>query len=214
MITVACCLWDANGASLPFSRHYTEADVERLYRGFERHLSLPFRFVCFSERPRQYRAPIEQERLSQAEPDYSAFTEPYRLNEPMILVGLDTVVTGDCDRLAAYCLGGSKLLVPRDPFFPQTVCNGVALVPGGHAWVASESPAGMNDMEWIRALYADGRVGMIEDIFGKEAVVSYKGYVKHFGLPDEAAIVYFHGLEKPHELTRLDWIREHWGEAA
>lgn len=208
MITIACCLWDANDESLPFSRHYTTEDVEKLYRGFKRHLTVPWRMACFSEQPRTYSEPIWQERLSAAEPGYGSMIEPFRLNEPMILVGLDTVVVGNCDRLARYCLEGAAIAVPRDPFFPQTVCNGVVLAPQGQRWVWDEFPGG-NDMDYIRTI----PTALIENIDGapKNAVVSYKGHVKHFGLENEACIVMFHGREKPHELGHIDWIREHWG---
>lgn len=205
MITIATLLWDANEHSLPFSRHYAESDVEKLYRGFARHLSLPFRFVCFTERLRAFAEPIEQERLSAAAPDYGACIEPYRLNEPMILAGLDTIVVGDCDHLAAYAIGGNKLAVPRDPFFPEKVCNGVALVPQGMAHLWRDKPAGKNDMDWIR----EQDVTVLDDLFPGQ-VVSYKGDIAKNGLSDETRIVYFHGRAKPHELPHVGWIARHW----
>jgi len=204
VITVATLLWDANRHSLPFSRHYTESDVEKLYRGFARHLSTPFRFVCFTERPRTFCEEIEQERLAASEPSYGSCIEPYRLNEPMILVGLDTIVVGNCDHLAAYCIGADKIAVPRDPFFPDKVCNGVALVPGGNARIWREFPGG-NDMEWIRKQ----DVNVIDDRF-PGAVVSYKGHTKKHGLEETTAIVYFHGEDKPHQLPHVGWIARHW----
>jgi hypothetical protein len=204
VITVATLLWDANDDSLPFSRHYSEADVEKLYRGFQRNLTVPWRMVCFTEKPRKFSEDIWQERLSAGEPGYGACIEPYKLDEPMILVGLDTVIVGNCDELARYCLEATTLAVPRDPFWPEKVCNGVALVPKGHAWVWREFPGG-NDMEWIRSL----PVAVIDNLFPRQ-VVSYKGHVKHYGIEPETRIVYFHGHEKPHELSHIDWVSEHW----
>jgi hypothetical protein len=201
VITIATLLWDPNEVSFDFSRMYTETWVEKLYRGFARNLTRPFKFVCFSERPRKYCEPIQQEMIS-GPPDYSSCIQPYRLGAPMILVGLDTVVTGNCDHLADYCLQKTRLAVPRDPFDPKVVCNGVALVPGGHEWVAT-THRGENDMDWIRVQ----RPAVIDDLFPGQ-VVSYKGHVKQHGLGD-ARIVYFHGAEKPHELGAA-WIREHW----
>ena len=83
MITIACCLWDANEESFSFSR-YMESDVEKLYRGFARNLTVPFRFVCFTEKPRKFAEDIWQERLSAAEPGYDAMIEPFKLDEPSI----------------------------------------------------------------------------------------------------------------------------------
>jgi hypothetical protein len=205
MITIAACLWDANDHSFPFSRCYDESWVDKLYRGFRRNLTQPFRFVCFTERARHFAEPIEQEPLCMREPDYGAFTEPYKLDVPMILCGLDTVIVGKVDHLAAYALMGGELAVPRDPFAPQRACNGVALVPRGKKETMWDDFDGRNDMEWIRA----NEHVFLDDIFPGQ-IVSYKGHVQHFGLEDDARIVYFHGPQKPHELGRLDWVQEHW----
>lgn len=206
MITIATLLWDANAHSLIFSRHYHENDVEKLYRGFARNLTVPFRFVCFSERSRSYCEPIQQERLGAAVPDYGSCIEPYRLDEPMILVGLDTIVVGNCDHLAAYAIGADKPAVPRDPFHAPKVCNGVALVPQGNARIWTEFPGG-NDMEWIRKQ----DFAVIDEIF-PDQVVSYKGAVRKSGLTEDTRIVYFHGRQKPHELGHVGWIARHWHE--
>lgn len=204
MITIATLLWDSNAASFDFSRAYDEVWVEKLYRGFARNLSRPFRFVCFTDRERDFAEPIDQEPI-RGRLDYSACIEPYRLGEPMILVGLDTVVTGNCDALADYCMTADRLAVPLDPYNPRQVCNGVALVPRGHAHVATTHDGQVNDMEWVRRFSP----AVIDEIF-PGWVQSYKVHVKPRGLGD-ARVVYFHGLEKPHEeYGRVGWIREHW----
>lgn len=202
MITIATLLWDPTAESLATSRCYDETWVDKLYRGFGRNLSDDFRFVCFVDRLRSFCEPVEQE-LIRGRPGYAACIEPYRLGVPMILVGLDTVVTGDCDDLADYCLTAEQIAVPRDPYNPAQVCNGVALVPAGFGHVAAAHDGRTNDMDWIRAQSP----AVIDDLFPGE-VVSYKGQVARHGLGD-ARIVYFHGAEKPHELT-TGWLREHW----
>lgn len=204
MITIACCLWEPNDNSFPFSRGYSEADVDKLHRAFARNLTVPFRTVCFTDRPRTFEEPVWQERLSAAEPDYGSMIEPFRLDEPSIIVGLDTLVVGNCDALARYCLEGSTLALPRDPFFPEKTCNGVALVPKGHGWVWSEFSGG-NDMEWLRSLPC----ALIDNLFPR-AVVSYKGHVQHYGLEPENRIVMLHGRPKAAELMHHDWAEEAW----
>ena len=135
-------------------------------------------------------------------PGYGDCIEPYRLGWPMILVGLDTVIVGNIDQLADYCLNAEKIALPRDPYSSERACNGVALVPFGQQKIFSEWN-GENDMEWMRQQPHE----FIDDLFPRQ-VVSYKGHVKKNGLGD-ARIVYFHGYEKPPEL-KLDWIRRHW----
>jgi len=212
MITIACCLWDANEESFDFSRMYDERWVEKLYRGFARNLTAPFRFVCFSDIAREYSVEeIQQRAIEMDPPGYGALIEPLGLGAPAIVCGLDTVVTGNVDHLARYCLTAEKVAVPRDPFHHDTVCNGVVLAPKGAEQIFRNWRDGGrgNDMDAYRRLYAAGEVDVIDDLFPGH-VVSYKGHAMHYGLGD-ARIVYFHGSHKPHELeSHVPWIAEHW----
>lgn len=203
MLTVATLLWQPNDRSRSFSCCYSEEWVEKLYRGFARNLTQPFRFVCFTDRDRVFSEPIEQQRITAERPDYGTCIEPYRMGEPMILVGLDTVVTGNVDHLAEYCLTAKIIALPRDPYKPHIACNGVALVPAGWERIGAEH-RGENDMEWVRKFPHN----FIDDLWPGH-VSSFKGSVKKRGVGD-ARIVYFHGLEKPHELPGIGWVKEHW----
>jgi hypothetical protein len=202
MLTVATLLWDANTKSQSFSRCYDETWVERLYRGFKRNLTEPFQFVCFVDHVREMPGYIRQVLMTTDKPDYGNCIEPYKLNQPMILAGLDTVITGNIDHLARYCMEADTIALPRDPFKPSQACNGVALVPAGNEKVYRDW-RGENDMEWMRSFPHV----FVDDLFAGQ-IVSYKGHVKKRGLGD-ARIVYFHGKEKPHELN-LPWIKDHW----
>jgi len=204
MLHVATCLWDANENSKSFSRCYDEAWVERLYRGFARNLLRPFRFVCFVDRKRTFLEAINQELLSSVQPGYGNFTEPYRLNEPMILVGLDTIILGNLDHFADYCLTADRIALPRDFKYPERSINGVALVPAGWRKIADDW-RGENDMEWLRNFpwtpINDRWPGQVQ---------SYKLNVRATGLHPDARIVYFHGDPKPHALTDIKWVKKHW----
>jgi hypothetical protein len=203
MITIATLLWDANAASAGFSRMYHESWVTRLYEGFARNLSMPFRFVLFTDRARDLPPEITQEQLRNAKPTYADCIEPYRLNMPMILIGLDTVITGPVNHLVEYCMVADKIALPRDPYHLERASNGVALVPAGQRRVFDDWK-GQNDLEWMQQQpHVD-----IDALFPGQ-IVSYKGHVKKHGLGD-ARICYFHGREKPHELTSEPWIRKHW----
>lgn len=204
MLHVATCLWEANEHSQPFSRGYDESWVEKLYRGFRRNLTAPFRFVLFTDRGREFAEPIEQIRLHADVPHYGCFIEPYRLNAPMILVGLDTIVVRNIDHLAQFCLKDDRLALPRDPYQPQRSINGVALVPKNKRQIF-DLWRGENDMDWLRKFPWTP----IDDLFPGE-VVSLKAHdVRGKGLQD-ARIVYMHGDPKPPALMQLDWVKEHW----
>lgn len=200
--TVATLLWDANPNSFHYSTMYDETWAEKLYRGFARNLTTPFRFVCYTDRERDFAEPIEQRQIKAAVPDYGSCIQPYETGEPMILAGLDTIIVGNIDHLAEYCLTSDRIAVPRDPANPHTVCNGVALVPRGFARVYTDH-RGENDMDWIRKQ----EPAVIDDLWPGE-VVSYRGHVMHNGL-DGVRICYFHGARKPHELPD-EWVKEHW----
>jgi len=195
-------LWRPNRKSFDFSRMYDAGWADKLYRGVARHCAEPFRFVCYTDGGWTFGEPIEQKALRQAQPDYGACIEPFAEPGPLIVMGLDTIITGDLAPLIAYAKTADRLALPRDPFYPATVCNGVALVPPGHEWIAAQHD-GQNDMQYLRGMDA-----VVLDDALPGLVVSYKGHVIDKGLGD-ARIVYFHGEAKAHELDH-DWIKEHW----
>ncbi len=205
MLTVATLLWEPNDASLSFSRVYDEGWVLKLCNGFARHLTEEFRFVLYTDRERDLPACIEQRRIKAEKPDYGTCIEPYELSAegPMILVGLDTLVVGNIDHLAASARERDTLGLPRDPYRKEQACNGVALVPQGMERIASEH-RGENDMEWVRRFPH----GILDDEFPGH-VVSFKGRVERHGVGD-ARIVYFHGKKKMHELGSHPLIQGHW----
>lgn len=204
-ITIATLLWSPTTTSFHYSRCYTEEWVDKLYRGFARNLTRPMRFVCFADKLRTFKEPIEQV-LIDGEPDYSSCIQPYKLNVPMILVGLDTIVTGNCDELADYCFYGDRVAVPIDPFYPDKLCDGVHLVPAGMKARMYDAHKGENDMEWVRA-QAD-QMAVIDRLFPGQ-VRSFKGFVEKHGL-DDTRIVFFHGEKKAHELGHIGWIERAW----
>lgn len=205
MLKIVTLLWDANKESFDFSRCYDEQWVNRLYDGFARNLTVPYQFVLFTDRKRSFGdRDILQSMIDAPSLGYGACIEPYRLDDPMILVGLDTVITGNVDHLAEYCLTANILALPQDPYHPTTVCNGVALVPAGQRAAVFDKWAGENDMQWMRKQ----RYKVIDNLFPGH-VISYKGAAKGYGLRD-ARVVYFHGEEKPHQLPHVEWINRHW----
>lgn len=202
MITVVTLLWDANGKSQDFSRCYDESWVEKLHRGFRRNLTQRFRFLCLTDRERKFSPGIDQGKILTKEPHYGCYVEPFRLDEPMIIVGLDTVIVGNIDHMADYCLSGGALALPKSPY-EDIACNAVALVPAGQKRVYDEW-RGENDMEWLRKqphVYIDG-------IF-PDQVRSYKAHVRGRGL-GAARICYFHGRPKMQDCGHEAFIQEHW----
>lgn len=205
MLTIATLLWDPKGQEKDFSRIYDETWVDKLYRSFFRNLSRSFEFVLYTDRPRSLQCPARQVVIPNlGAGGYADCIRPYEMNVPMILCGLDTIVVGPIDHIAEYVENGGQYALPRDPYRPHIACNGVALVPAGMDTIA-KTHTGQNDMEHCRSFPHV----FIDDLFPGQ-VKSYKGYVKRKGWRG-VNIVYFHGLEKPHELQAQEpVIRRHW----
>lgn len=202
MITVTTCFWRANKHTAPASRGYEPFWVDRLAAGFARNLTIPHRFIVFTDRTYRFAEGVEQQLLSTDEPDWSCMIEPFQLDEPSIIVGLDTVVTGNTDEMARYCLEAGRIALPRSPG-KDYACNGVALVPAGHRSIYANW-SGENDMEWLRTQPHD----FIDDLFPGQ-VASYKCAVRPNGLGD-TRIVYFHGRPKMSDALHERWVRDHW----
>lgn len=204
---VVTLLWDANPLGKDFSSMYDETWVAKLYRGFERNLTLPFRFLCWTDRPRKFKGVRGIGQVVDPALGYGGYADcikPYQLDKPMVLVGLDTLVLANIDHLAQYVLQGKQFALPRDPYRKEQACNGVALVPTGMRKVFDQHDGITDDMSQVRKFSHS----FLDDLFPGQ-VKSYKGHIKRYGWPG-VRIAFFHGKEKPHELLHDPVIREHW----
>lgn len=205
MLIVSSVFWDHNHKSEHFSRGYSELWVEKLYRGFKRNLTVPFEFHLFTDRVRSYCEPIRQHLFArEGVPDYGHCVEPFKLNRPMIFVGLDTVILGNIDKQAQWALEHfGELALPKHPYEPWSI-NGVVLFGGGNPDIYNRWD-GENDMDWMRS-FPHSR---IDDLWPGR-VVSFKAHVRKKPFPQDARIVYFHGDPKPNELDNEPWVKLHW----
>lgn len=206
MLTVACCLWDANEKSPENSRCFDRTWVEKLYRGFKRNLTLPFRFVCFTERAQGFSEPIDTEWLRAETPHFGCLIEPFRLaDEPLIVACLDMVLLHNIDHFADYCLHGGKIAAPRNPYDPKELINPIVLCPKGNRRIFDEWDGEENDMAYLRKQPH----WFMDDLWPGGQTLSLKaGDVRRKGTQN-ARIVYCHGRPKMHELD-LPWIKENW----
>lgn len=205
MLTIATCLWAPNASSQSFSRNFDEAYVEKLYRGFKRNLTQDFDFVCFTDRMREFREPIWQMPIKRMPPTYGTLIEPFKIEGPLIVCGLDMVVLGNIDHFAKYCESATTIACPRDPYQPSRLINPIVLVPQNLDTNIYRFWNGENDMEHLR------RFGWqaMDDLWPGD-VISLKFHkVRDLGTQG-AKIIYMHGTPKPHELEHLDWVKKHW----
>ena len=196
MLTVATVYHQ--GLIVPdWSTCYTPEWVDKLYRGVARNYTKPFRFVCLTDNAYKFQEDIETHSLWTTQWE-KACIQLYGVQaKRLVLMGLDTIITGNVDHIFAY---NGPLAVPRDPYTPERACNGVVLCPTRTDIVAR---TGISDMRILD--YFDKE--WLDDLFPGQ-IKSYKVNVLPQGLGD-ARIVYFHGEPKPHVLND-PWIQECW----
>lgn len=204
-VTIASVLWDANDKVQEFSRCYTDEWARRLFDGFRRNITFPTRCVLFTDRKRELPTYVEQViDPATGSNGYGDCVRPFVLNEPMIFAGLDTVIVGNCDKFARYCLEADRIALPCHPYEPFAI-NGVVFTPKGWRKIFDEW-RGENDMKWMRRWPHN-----FIDKLWPHKVLSYKAHVR--GRKDwskEARIVYFHGPPKMPECLNEPFVREHW----
>lgn len=213
-VTFACVLYRGEDIPEHSKGIFTPEWVDRLYRGIKRNCTRPFRFVCYVDDDYEFSEPVVTERLVLPYRNMFSLLEPFREKGRVVFMGLDTIITGNIDFLADYD-GPFRML--KDPW-QEGECSGVMLFP--------PIPGLWADIERNHAEYAKR-----ETMFGypsdmvflngwphqvmdgpSNGIYSYKAHIKESpALIDHAKVVYFHGREKPHELSGLGWVDEHWG---
>lgn len=196
---------------------FTPEWADRLYRGVKRNTSKPFRFVCYTDDPGYiFKEPIENRPLKLPYRNMFSLLECFREDlGRVVFAGLDTVITGNIDFLMDYN-GPFRML--QDPWAKRG-CSGVMLFPHSPG-IWSEIEANHEAWSKENTMFGFPSDMILLDKFDHEildgpsnGIYSYKAHIKPSpALIDQANIVYFHGREKPHELSGLPWIDEHWGE--
>lgn len=204
MLTLSTVLWDPNEKTETFSHCYSDIWAVRFFNGFRRNLTCPTRSVLFTDRRRDLPKFIEQIVESDLGSNgYGDCVRPFKLNEPMIFAGLDTVVVGNCDKFARYCFESDRIALPKHPYEPFSI-NGVVFCPAGQRHIFDDW-RGENDMKWMRQWPHDQI-----DTLWPNRVVSYKARVRGRGSVGKARIVYFHGRPKMQDAMNEEFVREHW----
>ena len=210
--TVACALFEGRDVPVYSRDIYDPEWVDKLFRGVKRNTTKPFRFVCMTDfPPLVFDEPIKTIKFKTFKDNWLCLMEAFRVTgDPVMMLGLDTIITGDLDEILDH---RPKFAMLKDPYQPQRMCNGVTMwqdrrdlydrivkegigrdcYMGGHP----------SEMLWLAK---HGHPTDLADRFPGQ-IKSYKAEVKKGGIED-ARIVYFHGREKPHEIDHP--VLRHW----
>ena len=224
-ITIVTALFDGHWTGVPHSVGiYDESWVDKLYRGIERNLTIPFEFICLTEKTRRFLEPIKQVRFSRSVDQYGwmSLMEWYRpdlCTGNRCTIGLDTIITGPLDDIFNY--KPEKVALCTDPYHPHLICNAITLSTPAFAeeiwniWLNNEQKiltectlfGAPSEMVLLRKLY--GNSPRIDDMFPGR-IVSYKVNIVPMNIAvEDTSIIYFHGEPKPH-LLQDSWVGRHW----
>lgn len=190
--------------------------VRKLRDAVARNITVPYRFVCLSD----VEVPCERIPL---EVDWQGWWAKVAMFKPGLITGrtlyfdLDTVLTANIDEFTDLPYDFAMLRNFNDP-------DGVG---SGVMWFKDKAPEGVyerfaQEPQRIMDYYEANKLGtymgdqaFIHDTLNREvdtiaspALRSYKKHCRN-GLPEDTAIVCFHGRPRPTEINP-DWMQQNW----
>ncbi len=196
--------------------------VFKLYKGFERNCTIPFKFFCLIENVPTFTFPgikflkLDSPSWRGCLPKYSVFNPSYNFKGRVFVCDLDVVITGNVDDILSY----DGEFATRSTFRGKKESGGdlVAFEGGTYQWIWDEFK---NETQRVvdftkgreRWVYRYDRrmrkLKFLQDLF-PDQIYSYKNHCNRGrGLPENARMVSCHGNPRPHEI-RDDWVKEHW----
>ena len=212
--------------ALKWGEKYKAAYYNTLFRMVERHLSVPFDFLLYTDDPRGIFPSILCRPIEEGLRSWWGKMNLYRpapvgvLTDKILFLDVDIVITGSLDDLVRY---PSDACYMRD--YPEdypglsdeqraAANTSVILLRKGSrsaVWDFYVSKGMPNGAEG--GGYSDQNVlnesGTQRDLFPDSWVRSYKLHKMDRGLTPDCRIVVFHGDPKPWDLDD-EWIAEHW----
>lgn len=204
------------------SKIYTHVDVNRLFNMVSTHVSIPFKFVCFTDDTADIDPRVECCKLENDYPTWWSKIEMFNsknyYDRNIFFFDLDTVILSNIDHIVSreYKFAGL-----RDFYHLNRFASGIMAWHQTGRYKIYEtfkltSRKVMNaclggDQEFISNCLRN-EYEFFQDLFPNE-IVSYKVHCKKGNLetvPNGAKIVCFHGKPKPADLPLNSVIRKAW----
>lgn len=199
MLTVVCVLKSGGD----FDQDYVYA----LRDGVEKHLSIPHKFACYTDKPIKG---IAIRLLSEDLSGWFAKFEVFKEVGPALYLDLDTVITGEIDLLGKDIEEAGEAFWMLEAFSPvRKWASGIMAWTGNWNWLVPHCKryAGLyfTDQECIAKALKDD--GVTPRLIRRNYyhIYSYKHHCLE-GLPEDAKIVCFHGKPRPKEV-RETWVK-------
>jgi len=199
MLTVVCVLKSGGD----FDQDYVFA----LRDGVEKYLTIPHKFVCYTDKPIK---DIAIRLLSEDLSGWFAKFEVFKEVGPALYLDLDTVITGEIDLLGKDIEEAGEAFWMLEAFSPvRKWASGIMAWTGNWNWLVIHCKryAGLyfTDQECIgKALKGSG----ITPRLIRRSYYHIYSYKHHClgGLPSGAKIVCFHGKPRPKDV-REEWMK-------
>jgi len=181
--------------------------VNKLYRAVEWYLTVPHKFVCFTDDPTGIECetrPIKGEGWYSKLYLFKEFTEG-----KVVFFDLDTLIVDNINFIDKY---NGKFAILRDFYRPNGYGSGMMIWKGGfgHEITDNYEKDGCPHISGGDQIYIEKQVKhakRLQDLFPYK-IVSYKAHATT-GMPLKAAICCFHGHPKPHDFS-FGWVKEEW----
>lgn len=223
-LSVVCFLWNN------WCHNWGTRYVNKLYRAVQRHLSLPYRFICFTDTkiPELFDKGIEL--MPMDVPDWKWNLKKMLLYKPnngltgrVLCLDLDIIILGSIDNIARYNEGFITCLAPYKKHKRRIGGGSIMGFDAGYGEERLWNPLldekeyktiekitrGSERMYYRRQLRGVD-VRFWDDVFPGQ-IMSYKREVgERCNPPSEVKIIWFHGKPRPHERLELLWVRDNW----
>lgn len=214
--------------------------VNSLFAGCTRNLTVPFRFICFTDEQKGLAANIEPKSVPTGLVGWynkiALFrSDAFPRGERVVYLDLDSVVVGNIDFLARY---DGKFATLESPWGYGGINSSVMAWKAGDydfvwdRWAsAGFPPTEGGDQSWIVERVPDavrlqhlfpGRLLSFKLECGKDRTIPRTSWQTRWrvfkrkyisaALPASASVVYFHGQPKP-DNCRIRWVRKAWRSA-
>jgi hypothetical protein len=212
MINVVC-FWSEPEFNRPDV--YTDKYIGKLFDGVFNNIKDYNGITAYCYTDRQHSIPIDSginfkplnSNLRGWWPKLSLFARVELMSSPTLYLDLDTVITGNIDKICEYVEKCNKFTILRDFYRPEGYGSGMMAWNGDYSYIWSEfckNPIGiinkyngvMGDQWFMQDMVKDANLW--QDQF-KDEIVSYKVDCVN-GRPEKAKVVCFHGEPRPHDV--------------